>query len=326
MFDYYQHGVIAMMYDAHYSDKLISKLELFTEKQRTSIYDDTFAIELTIFCSGGCDFCCLAAPSYKGGGMSYDAAVFLAEDMSHLISPDKKSVLEALYYGTDPLDYDDGLGHNYFDVLAKFKSNFPKIQTTTYIPKGKEPLAISNKDLIDRITISHMNRERLKPYFNDLGIAVYLNLPDINFVKIKDPENIIDEIKSLQEVFPILKKYDPHDIKFYDSRKPEDKKPDKMSYNLTPHLFSSDAKFTNNSNFFDILRSDRIIDRDFQGVEDVGRAYSRGYRDPYCLLLKGTKITPEGVFKITFVERSKDNITGQVITEVTPDNFDILFS
>lgn len=318
---------------------LTQELNRYSTQQRRSIYEQLYAIELTDGCSGGCGFCGFDAPRFTGLTIEQPDVVRIADEMVELTDrtserrnqfrlPNRPNRL-CLYDATDPLDAD-----NYFEALDLFESKGFDLVTSTAIPEGKEQMAIENLDRIQRISISHMNRDRLKPYFEQLGVYIYIDLYHYYCLKYgrdvfdKSPirggqirvDNTVEEtIAQLRETDPSL----PTKTRFYDLRKDDNRKHEDVQDPDTLVLWCANKDWP--------PRSGRIVDRDEDGVENYGRAFDfMPYPHEPCYPVKpfsnvsGVKITPKGVFNVLSVKRSEECKTGRVVEKVDPENFHII--
>ena len=329
------------------TSKLAQELDKFSIEQRRHIYENVSAIELTKGCSLRCDFCGFDAPKGVRSHTPFSDLERIAEEMSTLtdritsvvntynyaIHPNKLP----LYDATDPLDYEDE-GKHYFDVKGLFASKGFKSTTSTAIPKGKEELAIEYLNQIERISISHMNRKRLEPYFERLGVVIYIDLFSYYRAKFgerqvhsKSPiregqvmvKGSVDEtIDRLREQDPTL----PTNTRFYDLRKDRNKRHQRVQDLNTLVLWCGREEFP--------PRDGRIVDRDEDGLVNVGRAYDyspypvehwqeRREEESLCKI-SGIKLTPEGVFNVMPSARSQDCRTGRLTERITPEDFKIV--
>jgi hypothetical protein len=152
-------------------EKVLSK---FDEHQRRGIMANVGSIQLTDGCSIGCSFCGFES---KKGVRDY----IPFELIESLVEKYKTEFAKAgpfLYYASDPFDYDFD-GHTYIDVHNLFENacNYSPFVSTA-VPRGKEEFVIKtllennghkkkwNNNLINRISVSYMNRKRLAKAFS----------------------------------------------------------------------------------------------------------------------------------------------------------------
>jgi|APSaa5957512622_1039677.scaffolds.fasta_scaffold15118_2 hypothetical protein len=300
--------------------KLEKEIDTFSRDQRKVLYQNTFAIELNENCSGGCFFC--GFESKLGTPQNFIQSDFL-EQIASEMSEDwtaKRCIL--LYDQTDPLDHPD-----YFNILKMFEDRGIGIATTTTIPAGTEEKSAENLSLINRISISHVNRERLTPHFQDLGIAVYLDLQ--NYLKLlgkndpfEDAEQGIRVEKSVKETidnlfgrYPFL----PKQTRFYDLRRDGNNERSQVQERETLFLYCDDS--THPSPF------SKITDRDYFGVLNVGRAFNLDLNERGSNMFgksRGVKITPNGFFNVYPIKPTPQNRTGRIIEQITPEDFRVL--
>jgi len=320
----------------------------FSEEQRQMIYENLFAIELTDGCSIGCDFCGLDAKKGINSKIPFNVLEQISEEMSTLTDRLTEKPLFAswnpkvlcLYSATEPLDYtyDE---KDYFHARELFASRGFTVPTITAVPAGKEELAITNLDNIERISLSHMNKKRLMPYFKGLGVVVYIDLPSYYHKKYgsgwweKAPKDFYNtevvstvekEIKRLRKKDPIL----PKKARFYDVRIDGNQDPEMMQDLETLFLWCGDNG--------EYPREGKIVDRDEGGLRPYGRAFDLGphatvngyikgkveYDEGPFYRTSGVKITPEGVFNTRAVRRSEEFRTGVLIERVYSNDFKVL--
>lgn len=322
-----------------YSDQLEEQLKEFSENQRKAIYNNLYAIELTDGCSNMCDFCGLNSKYGVRSVIPYSTLEFIADEITEITdrttSPENgcgiafEPRLLTLYDATDPLDYEYE-EHTYFDVFKLFSEKGFKIITSTAIPAGKEELAIANLESIRQISISHMNRERLEPYFERLGISVYLDL--LNYYIFKGHSrfcaNPTEKIGArvdgtIEETINKLSEQDnslPREVRFYDLRIDGNRPRYEVQTGKNLFLFCADKNLGEGS----IYR--KISDRDYTSVQNVGRAFHlESYRrSPFALGANGVKITPNGVFNVFCTIPSEGNTAGKIIEKITPEKFRVI--
>lgn len=319
------------------SNQLDTELKQFTPYQRSLIYENVFAIELTEGCSIGCDFC--GADSVKGVKdiIPYPTLEQIAKEMAeftnrttHADNRDQSQNYPpdflTLYNATEPLDYESE-GKNYFDAARLFSGRCFSVRTITAIPAGKEELAAANLSAIDRISISHINRSRLEPHFDKLGIAVYIDLFNYYVFKGKvkatepNPEKYAVKVKaSVEETLEgLIKKGHtlPDKARFYDIGIDGNKPRYKVQADDNLFLFCGSA----NDN-------DRIRDKDYEGVLNSGRAFSMEHNEATLFSsfrnIYGVKITPKGIFNVVAVNPSNGNKTGVLMEKITPAHFKVV--
>ncbi len=321
---------------------LIHDLEIFSAEQRRHIYDNAFTIQLTEGCSLGCDFCGYDTPKGVRDHIPFSDLEMIADEMVSLTDRTTREMgfmqhnpkRLYLYDESEPLDYEDR-GKDYFDVLELFESRGFKVFTSTAIPKGKEELAVDNLDKIGRVSISHMNRERLEPYFNRLGVVLYIDL--FNYYRLKYGERVHYDSPMNEGQVPVrgsvgktiarLKLIDPSlpaKTRYYDVRKDGNKPHEDVQDIDTLVLWCGREEFP--------PRDGIITDRDEVGVLNFGRAY--GYEllniEPWqrqrvtFSRMSGVKLSPGGVSNVMSVARSSKSRTGRVVERVDPDDFKIL--
>ena len=328
--------------------QFIKELSKFSTEQRRLIYDNVFAIELTQGCSVGCDFCCFSTTRNVENAIPFGDLEYIADEMGRLTDrtttgQDSFAIGYSLnrlmlYQETDPLDYEHN-GRNYFDVQNLFASKGFNVFSSTAIPKGKEELAVVNLEKIGRISISHMNRSRLKPYFDRLGVVIYIDVSNYYRGKFgrdwnyKVPVSRADSgqvkvVGSVEETVDRLRKSDPtlpRKTRFYDVRIDKNRRHEEVQDLDTLCLWCGRDQFP--------ARDGRIIDRDESRVLNFGRAFYSGqytfesWQDntrPNICNVSGIKLTPKGVFNDTSVVPSKDCKTGRVTEKVSVDDFKIL--
>jgi hypothetical protein len=323
--------------------RIADELNKFTESQRKIIYENLYAIELTEGCSIGCDFCGLDAKRGIGKAIPFSVLEKIAfeipkltnriTDWANKFSCKPKRML--LYDATDPLDYQQD-GKNYFDAVALFTARGFSIGTSTAIPAGKEELAIANLDNIHQISISHMNRERLQPYFARLNVVIFVDLFHFYYAKfgkhdysdkapikdmiVKVEETIEKTVRQLRKLDPSL----PEKTRFYDLRIDGNR--------LREHVqdFKAICLFCGNNGQYS--REGKIKDRDEGQVRNNGRAFNLGQFErwypndplPPFYNSQGVKITPNGVFNIFSINPSSDNPSGIISEKVSPADFRVI--
>jgi len=316
------------------------QLDQFTEDQRSRIYRNVSDIELTDGCSNGCSFCGADSTTFTGKVIPFSTLERIAEEMVELTNrtthSDNRYEYQAhkphellLYGATDPLDYEDG-SHNYFDALGLFKKAGFDLFTSTAIPKGKEELAIEHLDEIGQISISHMNRERLAPYFEQLGISVYIDLFNYKVLKgeISKSSDSVRQYwkkvdKDLKERLAHLREFEeklPEETRFYDVRIDGNKPRHNVQDGQTLFLFCAD-------DFAPSLGLGKVRDRDFSGALNIGRSFdSEKYENLAASFgaTNGTKITPNGVFNVFSIKPTPENKKGKIIEKVNPTDFKVI--
>ena len=323
--------------------QLERELTQFTLDQRKIIYENLFAIELTKGCSLMCDFCGVDAPRGVRESISFRVLETIAEEIvtitdrisSQTKIPNASKSCLRLYDATEPLDYESD-GKNYFDSHRLFSEKGFRVSVSSAIPAGKEELAISNLENIHQISISHMNRKRLTPYFNRLGIIVFFDLFSHYYAKFGSREydkkapikNMIYPVsESVKKTLEELRKLDPGlppQTRFYDLRVDGN--------SLRTKVQSADTLFLFCGNPGTYPRNGKIIDRDSSQVRNYGRAFDFGHQEreyPDDPILPfscddGVKITPEGVYNILSVEPSLEHKSGRIIEKVNPYNFRVV--
>lgn len=309
------------------SNKLEEEKKKFSKSQLQIIYQNLYRIEPTKWCSIGCDFCLADSPHGVSDIIPKPVLEQIAEEYAEIVfhsqKPSRGGCLE-LYHANEPLDYEYD-GFDYFDIRKIFADKGFAITTSTAIPAGKEEIAIANLEYIDQISISHMNRERLTPYFERLGIAVYLDLGNYYISKgislPKDPfeyairvEGTVEEkLEELRKEHPSL----PKKARFYDIRRDTNKPRYEVQQEETLFLFCGDS---------DQL-SPKVSDRDYLTVIPIGRAFDEvaykrcapwGWYD-------GVKITPEGFFNVIGTKPTHENKTGEIIEKISADDFKVVY-
>ena len=315
------------------------ELSRFTQEQRKLVYENLFAIELTEGCSIGCDFCGFEATRGVGNAIPFSVLEQISQEIpevtDRITNPSmhfRPTNILHLYDATDPLDYEQD-GKNYFDAHKLFSSGGFKVGISTAIPTGKEELAVENIEEIGQISISHMNRERLQPYFHRLGIVVFFDLFNHYYTKYGS-RNYGDKALVRNMIYPVeetvgktleqLRKLDsnlPGQARFYDLR---------VDGNvLRKRVQRNDMLFLFCGNPGKYPRTGKVVDRDDGQVRNNGRAFDFGYfereypDDPLEPFgnTNGVKITPRGVFNVFCVNPSTKNKSGRIIERVSPDDF-----
>ncbi len=321
------------------SNLLEDELAKFSLEQRSLIYQHVSMIELTSGCTLFCDFCGVDAPKGVSDFIPFSLLEKIADEMATLTDrtkepsgriqrfPDKRDLL--LYGATDPLDYTDG-EKNYFDVLSLFESKGFKLVTSSAIPIGKEEIAIENLSRIDQISISHMNRKRLMPYFERLNIAVYVDVYNHLLASGKSDlhgsphnyavmvEGSVDEtLDRIREDYPSL----PKNARFYSLN---------IDGNMHRHKLLSQKEtiflYCANGEKNDWKSSKRIKDRDFEGVLNVGRAakFDEEFRPITFASTNGAKITPKGIFNQIYVDPLPVSRKTVMSERIISDDFNIV--
>ena len=316
-----------------------SELGLFSQDQKRLIYQNLYAIELTDGCSVGCGFCGFDVPGGVRDAIPFHALEQIADEAAALT--DRAAHARAskalpkvyrsdcsdyifLYDGSEPLDYWAD-GKDYFDAFDLFSAKGFKVATSSAIPKGKEELAIANLDNIHQISISHMNRARLMPYFDRLGVAVFVDLLNLYRAKFggwsysaEAPirQGCYKVRSSIQETVAEIRKIDPSlpkKYRFYDLRVDGNRLRRNVQDLKTLFLFCGNPG--------EFARHGKIVDRDDAQVRNVGRAYAfehyeREYpNDPIMPFgaTNGVKITPRGIYNTLCVQPSEENKVGKII-------------
>jgi len=303
---------------------LEEELDRFSLDQRRVLYNNTSRIEPTKGCSIGCDFCGANAPRGVRTQIPFQTLERIAKEMGDLR---KRKDRLFLYGASEPLDY-EFRGKNYFDVLKLFTDQDFEVWTTTAIPKRKEELAIANLDKIDRISISHMNRKRLMPFFDRLGIGVYVDLANrrgigvdwngsSNISRLRVEESIEETLKKLNEQNPSL----PLKARFYDLRRDGNKPRYSLETNDELFLFCDSLERKGGTKI-------DIEDRDYQGFIKVGRAFNLEKLESAIVWgfdsSNYIKITPNGFFNRFDVKATEENPEGCEIEKITPEDFRVL--
>lgn len=321
-----------------------AEINKFTKEQRKIIYENLFALELTEGCSIGCDFCGVCAPRLTGNAIPFSVLEQIADES---ITLTERTLVEKrnnaisyplgalfLYDSSEPLDYEKD-GKNYFEVFNLFIEKGFEIGTSTAIPKGKEELAIANLGRIHQISISHMNRERLAPYFHRLRISSFVDLKSFyekkfgrdNQSKAPFRERFLEVRGDLESFIKSLKIMDPTlptQARFYDLRVDGNGSRREVQDLKTLFLFCGESgEFS-----FD----GTVMDRDYIQVKNSGKAFNFRSYEPENLLaldepfanLCGVKITPTGIFNIFRTNSSQDNPTGRIVEQITPENFHVV--
>ncbi len=239
-----------------------------------------------------------------------------------------------MYDESDPLDYENN-GKNYFDARELFTSKGFYIPTLTAVPKGKEELAIENLDKIERISISHTNRKRLEPYFERLGVVIYIDI--FNYYRFKygrrvHDESLIREIGgqinvegTVRQTIAKLRKKDPTlptKTRYYDVRIDKNRPHEEVQDLNTLVLWCGRDEFP--------PRDGIITDIDEGRIHNNGRAFDiPPFQIKYSQIrrlcdISGVKITPEGIFNVLSVDRSDRCKTGRTDERVSPDDFNVL--
>ena len=306
------------------SDQLAGELAALTQQQRRSLYRSVFAIELTSGCSIGCDFCGYSVPRGVRDHINFGVLEYVSGEMGELNGESCCRATLDLYDESEPLDYEDG-GKHYFDARELFSSMGIVVFTSTAVPEGKEELAAENVEKIDRISISHMNRERLMPFFGRLGIAVCIDVPgyyDSKLGRYADgPAHTVHKVSgSVEEALAALRREDPslpEKAMFYDMRTHNrgnfyEQHPDTLAMWCEAEV--------------DRPGSPKVIDKDYGGVNKFGRAFrmppgsEAGWntKRSFCDI-SGAKLTPDGVFHVRPVPACENNKTGRVTEKVLPE-------
>lgn len=311
-------------------------LNQFSKEQRKIIYENLYAIQLTDGCSTHCDFCARESLDGVTDTIPFSVLEQIAEEITQMTdridSPLNQShsyrpKVLLLYDATDPLDYEDG-NYNFFDVKSLFEGKGFEIPVSTAIPSGKEKLAIQNLENIGQISISHMNRERLEPHFDDLGIGTFIDLYNYYVSKGQlemSEENInnysIKVVGSVEETLNKLRMKDntlPLEARFYDLRTDGNRQRHKIQNRENLFLFCASEG--------DILYG-KVKDRDYTTTMNIGRAFNF---EPYEGPLEGVAnyygvlITPESIFNVASVKASINNKKGRIMEGVKPDEFHVI--
>ncbi len=131
----------------------------------SSILENVGAIELTSGCSIGCSFCGFNAPKLQTEKFN------LLEIFVLLGFPDlNKNIF--LYWATDPFDWEDevrGKKLGYAELHRGLIRAYPRYKpyVATAVPKGKEQYVYQNRDILDRLSLSALNRSRLSKALGD---------------------------------------------------------------------------------------------------------------------------------------------------------------
>jgi len=271
------------------SGKLEEKLQQFSKEQLKTIYKNVVDIELTEGCSNGCDYC----PFNDGSTeitdiIDFSTMEFLAEKVVKYRKKDGRPL--SLWKRTDPLNYSNKK-KNYFDVLNLFEGI--ETITITSVPEGKQELAVKNLDKINRISNSHMNRDRLANYFDDLNIQVmegYIDEKgDVN-VEVAEPNSKTPFINS-----------------------------NKKDYHETHEKFRFCAPIEGiKGNYI----GQKVVDMDYVETFSLNGGLSKEGNNRR-VSHSGLMITPKGIFNSYATEVTKENPTGMILEEVDPNNFKI---
>jgi hypothetical protein len=307
--------------------ELEEKLNKFSLEQRQIIYQHLNWIELTEGCSIHCDFCGADSKYLTKKKIPFELLEKIKEEMEPDFSIGNTM---HFYHATDPLDYEDK-GYNYFDVKKLF-SSVREFCTITSIPKGKEELAIANLKDIDRISISHMNRERLIPFFDGLKIGVFIDFYNSNLSRLEVEKapmweynhsgNILVKYPFQEEAEKLLmRKIGPQmKARFYDLRTDKQTSTRKdIQENNGLFLFCGDSSQDSDSH--------RIEDKDYTGVSKHGRAFDHfegSDNSWFSRIKKELRMTVDGIFMITKDNPTIENITGEKWDPIDPKRFNLI--
>jgi hypothetical protein len=300
----------------HFS-KLETEMDKFSTEQRALMYGELKEVELEIGCPNGCIFCAYDAPPLvEGSGIPDEVLERLADE----INPDLVTRRIQLYGGTDPLSR-----ANYFEVRKMFVDKGIRIVTVTAIPKGMEEMAIANLADIESISISHMNRERLTPFFDRLGVRIYVDVPNycwgMGRTILASKEDCLVQ-GSVEETLTRLHEADNslpmQSAGFYDIRE-------------LPNVLRRKVQ-TRNKMFLYCWSVDgnQAWDLDRHPVENFGRAFDfepYPYRESGGPVYNGrdfVRITPNGIFNVMGVPATADNCRGEVVELINPDDFKVI--
>ena len=132
----------------------------FSEEPLDLIGQNIATVQLTTGCSVGCPRCNFNALHKPRRHLSWDAINKIVDRWGEYLKQNKAF----FYYSSDPLDWEDKQGRNYFDVLELVKAKCKySPETKTAIPKGKGELAkrIWESEYGISISVSNVNHDRL---------------------------------------------------------------------------------------------------------------------------------------------------------------------
>ncbi len=256
----------------------------FSDEDRDTITDQTFAIEMTKGCSIGCNFCGFSAERGVKDAMTFSDAAWLATHTKG-ITP---------YFASDPLDYvaKDDAERTYADFIGVYEAWHGELPSTiTAYPKGKKGEIQKVADRVNRISFSHMNRKRLV----DDGL---FSQTESGSLIPKDPAMVEHLFNSMKFVGTVLDKF-------------QNPKTPKMSRGIYfQHLTEGYA-------------GDRIIviDGNDETVK-AGRGRKEDQEDPTGTILceDGVLITIDGTENIVRTFSTSKYEQGLIRAEITPDS------
>jgi hypothetical protein len=155
------------------SSRLEADLAQFTSEQKKEIYKNLFAIQLTEGCSSSCSDCGLGALAGVRDYIKPEVLTRIFLDQPR----NRYTPNPLLYFASDPFDYDFE-GRDYPSIHKEYLEATGKNPgVITSIPRGQEEkifnILIGEASypkilrVIDEISISHNNTERLAKFFND---------------------------------------------------------------------------------------------------------------------------------------------------------------
>lgn len=269
----------------------------YTEDQLRALFANLTSVELADRCSLMCPWC--GVRDEKRAKKDYMSVMTLGQIKGILkrFGKEMKNAWTALYFATDPLDWEDGSA-NYRDISALFEKEAGyKPCLYTSVPVGKEELAhqllIDGK--VDKISISPINFQRLKRMFLE------------KYPQLEDPE----------QSFEIAMENGRKTVRFVD--KPWDR--DYTGFNwivlvwrlqkeTSPGRTEAFTLADENGNFEE--RKSYVL-----GAENIGRLSARGIVCGYGVILRA-----DGFHNIIEVKPSEEHPMGFYTEPISPEHFD----
>ncbi|MBU1165445.1 hypothetical protein KKF81_00735 [Candidatus Micrarchaeota archaeon] len=314
------------------SNRLVQELARFTRKQRITMLSQVYAIQLTDGCSVGCDFCGLDSKRGVHKIIPEDTASTVIQEIIAArklrkfegveIPHNRHSNLVQLYDASDPLDHPAvfRLKQSAKNAQDDWCHNPTRFCIYTAIPKGREQFAIDNLDEINRISISHVNRDRLGSFFDRLNIKV------MGWIRKEFSESGDHEFLELGEIQ--RKGLDPDRLPFVDAR-------EAMTSDIPIYLFCLDHLMPKNAltklHLHWIMNA--VLDLDFvtllsehsqeYGIHNSGRGYNGTPSVMSIQCINGVLLRPDGIFNVSRVPISEEVPTGRQLERIDPSDFKV---
>lgn len=304
-------------------EKVLSE---FDERQRKLIMANVGSIQLTDGCSLGCTFCGFES---KKGVRDY-IPFKLIEGLVKKYKTELAKSHPFLYYASDPFDYDFD-GKNYINVHTMFENacNYSPFVSTA-VPNGKEEVVIKTlledkytkrwkNSLIDRISVSCMNKKRLaKAFFKHIPSLNPTAQTKITYLGDGHPESYK---KVIRQRFGISKKEYPKAVHETFLLPYGFNKYSAYIMEIPGRRFlASWGESVNFRNFIEAFTSDDALDIT---VAKLGSKNKENLSKHGIGCYHGILMDPSGVYNLRSVKPSPAYPTGQIKKPITPAKFKV---